>query len=418
MKQLSNITCTGCSLACNDLVIEIEKNKVVKIWGSCSHGTKRLKELPENRVKCSEKDTDNAIEKAIEILSSARKPLIYGFNLSTNKSIEIGLEIASKVNGVFDSEPSICQLHIPIAKEFKIKNLRFEEILEKSDFIIYLFVNLADTHLRHASKYAVFPRGEYVKSGRESRIVLSIGYRDYETMKISQHNIKVNIGNELELVEKLKNLFINEKVEELKKFNLSAEASMLLLNDYRSSTFISSFIGSHILVNIMANQVYRGIVSLIKEIENSGKISTLIPLAEELNSMGAAIIPYNKYGFTHAIEFSDGNINYNPSITSGIAKLMRDEVDAALIVGSDPFTHLPLSIASKLKKIPVIYIGVRETLTSKISRVAIPTTITGVESGGKIYRTDGVEVELTPFLEPPSEVMNEEDILSKILRGL
>ncbi len=416
MKKFTNVVCTGCSLACSDLVVEVEDSRVERVWGACSHGVKRIKELPAKRLK-SNLSVNELIDKAIDLLRKSRKPLIYGFTSSTIETIKIGLSIAEKLNGVFDSEPSICQLHIPISFEVGLKEVGFEEVLEKSDFIIYAFTNIASTHLRHASKYAVYPRGEYVKSGKESRIVMTINYRMNDTTKIAQHNIKVELGKEVEAIASLKKLLIDEELKASEKLGLTREAALLLLNDFKASTYTSIFVGHHLLSSISAKEAYHEIASLVKEIEER-KVATLIPLAEELNSMGVARILYEKYGATHALEFKNGKAESNPTVTSAFSKLMREEFDLALIVGSDLFTCIPLSVAVKLKKIPVIYVGCRKTLISKVANVSIPTLIVGLESGGEIVRSDGVRVELTPFLNPPPSILSEEEILSEILRGL
>jgi len=417
MKEIERIVCTGCALTCNDLVVNLKDNEVVEVWGSCSHGTKRIKELIREKLTCSEKDLDLALEKAKDILASAKKPLIYGFSSSVNKSIKIGLKIAEKLNGVFDSPPSICHLHVPLAYEYEIKNAKLEDVLEKSDFIMYFFANIADTHLRHASRYAIYPRGEVIKSGRESRIVLAVDYLENENMKIAQHKVILSPGKEVEFLKRLREFISTGQVPSLEGLPLTLESWLILQNDIKNSTFISAFAGPHILANITAREIYRELISLIKTISESGRESCLMPLAEDLNSLGASIIPYKQFGASHAIEFSDGNPIHN-STTSASSKLLREEVDAALIVGSDPYTHLPRTTAKRFKEIPVIYIGERKTMISKIAKVNIPIAAIGIEAGGKVFRIDGEEVELTPFIKPQEEVEPEQVVLEKILAKL
>jgi len=418
MKKVENVVCTGCALTCNDIVVILEGNSVIEVWGSCRHGTKRIKELERERLKCSEDDIDTAIEKAVSILASAKKPLIYGFSSSLNRSIEIGLKIAEKVNGVFDSPPSICHIHIPLAKENEIKNVKLEEVLEKSDFIMYFFANIADTHLRHASRYTIFPRGEVIKSGRESRTVLAIDYFENENMKIAQHRIIVKPGMEIDFLKRLRESISTGKIPSLEELEITLESWAILLDDIKKSTFISAFAGPHILSNIMSREIYRELISLVKAISATGRESSLIPLAEDLNSMGAALIPYKLLGATHAIEFSNGNPIRNPTTTNASSKLLSGEVDAALIVGSDPYVHLPRSIVKRLKEIPIIYVGERKTIVAKISEVNIPIAINGIESGGTIFRIDGEEIELTPFMKPPEGIESEDKVLKKILAKL
>ena len=72
----------------------------------------------------------------------------------------------------------------------------------------------------------------------------------------------------------------------------------------------------------------------------------------------------------------------------------------------------------RLKEIPIIYVGERKTIVAKISEVNIPIAINGIESGGTIFRIDGEEIELTPFMKPPEGIESEDKVLKKILAKL
>ena len=91
-------------------------------------------------------------------------------------------------------------------------------------------------------------------------------------------------------------------------------------------------------------------------------------------------------------------------------------MDAALIVGSDPFSILPRSIVKNLLEIPVISIDPCETLTSRNSKVYINTAISGVEAGGSATRMDGIKVSFEPVIE--TNHPSDEAILKKIMEAL
>ena len=47
-----------------------------------------------------------------------------------------------------------------------------------------------------------------------------------------------------------------------------------------------------------------------------------------------------------------------------------------------------------------------------------PSAITGIESGGLVYRLDLVPIELKQFLNPPANIISDEEILSQLIEGL
>jgi formylmethanofuran dehydrogenase subunit B len=423
MKKLTDIPCTGCSLLCDDIVIDVSDGSISKVYGSCSHGTKRFKEVLATRLleaKIFENGitrsvaTEDAIDKAVEILSSAEKVLVYGFENSTNETIELGLALAEKIGGTFDTSPSICHLTVPLLEKYGVRIGELEEILDKADFIVFWGANLADTHLRQASRYSVFPRGEIVKTGRENRIVATIDVRKTKVTRIAQHQLIVNIGEDLDLISKIQDAFSQESSTEDDVAGISQLSFATFMHDLKNATFVAVFVGSGVMYSINVDQIIENIVKLVKSISTK-KTCTVTPLAENLNSMGVTLISKKKTGFTYAIDFSNGSPVSNPSVTSVTNQLLRGNFDAAIIVKSDIFTHIPRSATKQLLKIPTIALEEIPTLVSEFASVTIPVTLTGLETGGYITRTDGKKIELKPFLKPPKNMFSEEEVLRKIL---
>ncbi|RLI14130.1 MAG: hypothetical protein DRO43_04830 [Candidatus Hecatellales archaeon] len=59
-----------------------------------------------------------------------------------------------------------------------------------------------------------------------------------------------------------------------------------------------------------------------------------------------------------------------------------------------------------------------ESLTSTHAAFKVPVAVSGFESGGKVYRLDGVQVELKPVVAPPEGVLSDEDFLRKVYEKL
>ncbi|KAF5428555.1 formylmethanofuran dehydrogenase subunit B, partial [Candidatus Methanophagaceae archaeon] len=113
------------------------------------------------------------------------------------------------------------------------------------------------------------------------------------------------------------------------------------------------------------------------------------------------------------LDFSRDRI-FEPGKTTVLDVL--EEVDAALIVGADPYSSFPKAKAKELCDIPVISIDPFETPTTFNSSVVFPAAITGVEAEGIAYRMDGLPLKLDKILD--CEYPSDKQILERIYRAL
>ena len=192
--------CTGCSLLCDDVEVEVREREAVKVMAACGHGVKRFKETVKARpsrptVSGREASIDEAIEAATELLKSSRRPLIYDGQCSTNRAVELMVKLAEKLRGTYYAPASIC--HYTLSLDRKLTSARLDDVLEDADFIVYWASDPSETHLRHASRYAVFPRGRGTPMGRESRVVTVVDVKETGTMRIAQHKLVVQPGGTL-----------------------------------------------------------------------------------------------------------------------------------------------------------------------------------------------------------------------------
>ncbi len=100
--------------------------------------------------------------------------------------------------------------------------------------------------------------------------------------------------------------------------------------------------------------------------------------------------------------------------------LARREVDAALIIASDPYAHLPRRAAQRLEEIPTIVMDPKRSKTAQVARVVIPTAMSGISAEGTAYRMDDVPLRLKGLISSPyppdHEVLDE--IIKKVRKCL
>ncbi len=420
-------TCTGCSLLCDDVKVVVEDGRIVKNFGCCIIGTERIKVMSsESRlrnyiaiVEGTEKvlSPDEAAEQAAELLKVARKPLLYGWCNATCEAISLGLKIARKLGGIFDRPLSLYYGYaIMEAKRHKTYEVTLDEVREEADHIIFWGANPAETFHRHMSKFSVFPRGLKAERGVESRILTVVDVR--QTRTVAHNRLIVELGEDRRLMETLASMVETGQYPSQYELSIPLRRISSLVRDLKRSSFTAIFYGLGLLGGGKAKANLEALYKLVEALKKAGVKCVAMPLPGHYNSIGFIETALKEAGKPYAIDFSNGETKHDPTQTSAVAALSRDLVDAALILGSNPLASLPAIVAEKLAKLPMAAIDYVETLTVNRAKLKIPTTISGFESGGTVYRVDGVQVQLKPVVKPPEGLLSDEEFLRKVYEML
>ena len=105
-------------------------------------------------------------------------------------------------------------------------------------------------------------------------------------------------------------------------------------------------------------------------------------------------------GYPFGVNFSRGYPRYNPGEYTAADLLARREVDAALIVASDPAPFFGRAALEHLASIPTVVIDARPTSARQTANVAFATAPFGLQTGGTVYRMDEIPLTLRPALPP------------------
>jgi formylmethanofuran dehydrogenase subunit B len=120
---------------------------------------------------------------------------------------------------------------------------------------------------------------------------------------------------------------------------------------------------------------------------------------------------YSKTGYVNKVSFAEG---ISHGLEFSFPEQIRNKAfDLLLLVGSDPISSLPQSLVKNLKDVPIINIDPFLTPTAKVSKVVLGTALSGLETGGKAIRMDGVEITL--LQGKVSEHLSDEEILRQLL---
>ena len=106
-----DVICTFCGSLCDDLVVEVEDNKITNVKYACKVGRNKIlysqaEHAPlriKGRVAVSLKE---AYDEASRILTEAKAPLIYGLSSTTTEANGVAVELAESLRGVIDNPSS------------------------------------------------------------------------------------------------------------------------------------------------------------------------------------------------------------------------------------------------------------------------------------------------------------------------
>ncbi|HEC38415.1 MAG TPA: formylmethanofuran dehydrogenase subunit B, partial [bacterium] len=125
---MSRVTCCGCSLLCDDIIVKSDGLYIDEVIGACLKGKERFDQITsknrllnplirENGVLVKT-IFDKALDNAANIIKNSSKPMFYGFSTVSCEAQLKGIELARATNGFIDSNSIICQGEvINIAKQ-------------------------------------------------------------------------------------------------------------------------------------------------------------------------------------------------------------------------------------------------------------------------------------------------------------
>jgi formylmethanofuran dehydrogenase subunit B len=402
------VTCTGCALLCDDIEAIVENNRIKETKNACRRGAARIKGCMNRLIpSIHQKPTDieSSIRKTVEIIKNARSPMLFGLDNSTCEAQIKGIRLAKKINAVIDDTSSFCQgLLIEKILHKKLRTCSLEDIRNKADVLVYWGSDAQDSQPRHLSRFSYFPRGEYRQRGyEEDRKAIAIDVRESNTAKICKgHFYRIPLKGDRE--------FILALIEALSgKVPLYETKKMLeLAGIMKKAAFGAIFVGIGLTYSIKED--FDILTALAEKLPNFN----IMPMVGHYNMRGFNEALFKETGFVNRVKFEPKAVHDNKY--SIMETLIGKNIDAIIVVGSDPLASLPRTVLTYLASIPVVCIDPCISMTSKIATVTIPCAATGVESGGTAIRMDGKGISLSKIIT--SEYMPDEEIMDRLVEAI
>lgn len=422
-KVINDVICVFCGCTCDNIQVTVKNGSIASVKGACAIGTSKFMNYHKERayrpmVRRSgtfvETTYEEAIERAAQILASAKYPLLYGWSSTSNEAMRLGVELAEVVGGVVDNTSVVC--HGPTilgVQQVGVVTATLGQIKNRADLIVYWGCNPLHAHPNHTIRYSAMAKGKFVE-GRKARKVVVVDVRPTPTSKIADLFVKVKPGMDYDLITALRMAVRGHTIEEEQVAGVPRETIEKMADMMMSAKFGALFFGMGITMTSGKGRNVEEAIKLVQDLNEVTKF-VLLPMRGHFNVTGTNEVMAWLTGYPYAIDFSRGFPRSNPGVTSSTDVLLRGEADAALIVASDPASHFPREAVKHLAKIPVVVIDPRWSPTSALADVFIPTTFVGIEEEGTIYRMDKVPLRAKKLVEPPPGLLSDVDVLSRIL---
>ena len=426
------VTCSGCSLLCDDIIITTDGLYIDEVIGACLKGKERFDQITaKNRIlnplirkdgELGKVTIEESIEKAINLLKNSSKPLLYGFSTTSCEAQLVAIELAQLINGFIDSNSTICQgkvLHI--SRETGMTLTTISEIINKADLLILWGANAAESIPRLLNK-VLFSRGKFRMTGREIKTLIVIDpvkTASFGVMGVRDVALQIESGKDIDLIHVLKEeCCATDSIPSSGVAGMDKNDLKRLLLHLTGAENGVIFIGQGILGSNNSRNLIKELLELVQLInakQQKGRIS-IIMLGGHYNMVGFDHVALSLCGKNRGLQFKNNQLI--DSEDTIVSKIGNEDFDCSLIVGTDPISHLPWQLSKKLLLKPLILIDNKKSATSNAADIIIPSAITGIECEGLVYRLDHIPLELKKIVNPPNNILSDEEILIKILEGL
>ena len=426
------VKCSGCSLLCDDIIIKSDGLNIDEVIGACLKGKERFDKITsKNRIlsplirkngKLEKVSLDAAVKKTLQLIKKSLKPLLYGFSTVSCEAQLKGLELAKLINGFIDSNSTICQGKVlNTSKETGITLTTISEVINKADLLILWGANVAESIPRLLNK-ALFSRGKFRMTGREIKTLIVIDpvkTASLRVMGVRDVALQIEPGKDIDLIHVLKeNCCTPGSLPSNGVAGIDKDDLQRLLLHLTGAENGVIFIGQGLLRPQAGVSIIKELLQLIQLInvkQQKGRISVMM-LGGHYNMVGFDHVALSIYGKNNNLLFSNNQLVETSDTI--VSKIENEDFDCSIIVGTDPISHFPRQLSKKLMAKPIILIDNKQSITSQVADVVIPSAITGIESGGLVYRIDHVPIQLEKILNPPNNILSDEEILNKLIVGI
>lgn len=408
-KIVRDATCTFCGCVCDDIDLKVEGNHIVDAKRACVLGTAwflnhEIEERPSCTIEGKPATLEEGMDRAAQILSGARYPLIYGLSDTTSESQRVAVGIGDWIGGNVDTTTSVC--HGPSGMAFQgvgEVTCSLGEVRNRADMVIFWGSNPAESHPRHFTKYSLMPKGMFVPNGRKDRTCVIVDVRKTKSAKAADIFVQIKPRRDFEGLWTLRALAQGveldpERVERETGVPLATWED--LMERMKQARFGVIFFGMGLTMTRGKHANSEALLALTRDMNKHTRF-VCKPNRGHGNVTGADNVVAWRTGYPFGVNLGRGYPRFNPGEYTAADVLARREADAAMIVASDPMANFSQPAREHLSSIPYVALDPKETPTTRQATVAFTVATYGINVPGTVYRMDDVPIPLRPAFDSP-----------------
>jgi formylmethanofuran dehydrogenase subunit B len=384
------VVCPFCALACDDLAVEAEGDRLRVTDRGCSISTEAFARPVQDaapRLVGQAASLDEAVRRAAELIAASRLPLFGGLGTDTDGMRSV-LRLAERTGGVVDhaGAPGLFANVLAMQSRGWI-TATLAEVRNRMDLLLLVGTDAAALVPRFFER-CVWPRQALLEETLARRQVVYLGDaerleaatapdgRGAEIIGCARHALGEVIGA-------LRALVAGRRLQAREVGGIAIERLADLAERLKSARYAVIAWAAGELPDPHADLLVGSITELIRALNATTRCLGL-PLAGPDNVIGANQVCGWQSGVPVRTSFATGAPDYDPHRHATQRLLEKGEAD--LLVWISSFRDLPPPEADA----PTILLGRAGEASARTPEVVIPVGTPGLDHAGSIYRTDGV----------------------------
>jgi len=413
--QVANVTCLGCGCACDDIVLTLQRDRIVQAEHACPLGAAWFGDgrVPGAlRVDGRDCTPEAALNTAASLLRAAHgRVFVFLGDELTCEAQRLVLGIADRLHAVADGVVSETAANGILAGQRRGRaSATLGEIRNRADLVLYWATDPDERYPRYRSRYAGHPSGLHLGTGQQVRTVIS-----------------VSVGADAGPTEADLHLAFRPEQEIAVLAELRARLAGRSLGDAAGPAAELTDLSERLTRAKYVAIVHDGEGS--RDSRSPDRTEALIALAQALNGptraalstlrgggnrAGAEAVTTWQTGFPFAVDFSRGFPRYRPDRRG--ADLFAHRTFAAGLVAGTP-ASVPDSVRRGLAGTATVVVGPRASEAPFPARVAIDTGVAGIHEAGLGYRMDDIPLPLQAAVPGPRSAAHMLEQLAARLAG-
>jgi formylmethanofuran dehydrogenase subunit B len=398
---VNNVACAACGLVCENITVRIDKDKIVSAEDACPQCAARLigqsvGALSSATIDGKSSTVDAAIERAAEMLSASRAPLIYGLVGSDVSTQRAAVALTDRLGATID--PALPVFHRAAIEAFQsvgISTCTLGEVKHRADLVMFWGCDPDMTHSTLRERF-LSVTGEFVS--RRKIVAIS-------SQKPKGHVdefFQLPADQQYTFISSLRALISGRDVSSAFQIELQTLAELFKTANYSAIIFSSDLNG---LVELEA------LFQLVRQLNASSRCIAIGLGGTQIENVLAW-----QTGYPCSVNFALGYPRYSFHTFSANYLLEHQQIDVVVMVGSGGLEHLSASAKKQLETLPIILLDDASQQNQLKPAVAISTALPGIHCSGTVFRMDGVPLRLPAIFD--SELRTAADLLSAIQQGV